>query len=105
MARKQPSYTDRDLLIAPFDSSIDIRTPFRASKGAAGFDIYSIEPIVVKVGKRAVVPTNITQRPPIGTFAHAMGRSGLFLNHGITTEGEDNTISYCYNNFNKTDYV
>ena len=62
------------------------RIPFRATPGSAGMDLYACidEPITLKSGDKAVIPTGIAIELPcaeLGAFIFA--RSGLAIKHGI----------------------
>lgn len=56
------------------------KTPMRASAGAAGYDLYSIEDMVIPAGKRTLVRTGIViEIPHSGLYARIAPRSGLSL--------------------------
>ena len=62
------------------------KIPFRATEGSAGMDLYACidEPITLKGGEKAVIPTGIAIALPsaeLGAFVFA--RSGLAIKHGI----------------------
>lgn len=62
------------------------KIPFRATEGSAGMDLYACidEPITLKGGEKAVIPTGIAIALPnaeLGAFIFA--RSGLAIKHGI----------------------
>ncbi len=62
------------------------KIPTRATVGSAGLDLYACidEPITLKKGETAVIPTGIAiglQDPHYAAFIHS--RSGLAIKHGI----------------------
>lgn len=61
------------------------RMPGYATEGSAGFDIsaYLDEPMVLKAGERALVPTGLYFEVPEGYEAQVRARSGLAIKHGI----------------------
>ncbi len=61
------------------------RVPDYATDGSAGFDIsaYLNEPMTLKAGARALVPTGLYFEVPEGYEAQVRARSGLAIKHGI----------------------
>ncbi len=61
------------------------RMPEYATDGSAGFDIsaYLTEPMTLKAGERALVPTGLYFEVPAGYEAQVRARSGLAIKHGI----------------------
>jgi len=59
------------------------RLPQQASAGAAGYDLYAAEDVLVPARGRALVPTAIALGLPQGVEAQVRPRSGLALHHGI----------------------
>ena len=59
--------------------------PVRATPGAAGYDLCSIDSYVVLPGRRVVVSTGITIQLPAGTYGRIAPRSGLAVKHGLDT--------------------
>ena len=61
------------------------RVPDYATDGSAGFDIsaYLDEPMTLKAGARALVPTGLYFDVPEGYEAQVRARSGLAIKHGI----------------------
>ncbi len=62
------------------------KIPTRATEGSAGFDLYACidEPISLKKGDTAIIPTGIAiglDDPHFAAFIHS--RSGLAIKHGI----------------------
>jgi len=59
--------------------------PTRATPGAVGYDLFSIDSYVVLPGRRVVVATGITIQLPPGTYGRIAPRSGLAVKHGLDT--------------------
>lgn len=62
------------------------KIPFRATEGSAGMDLYACieEPITLKKGEKAVIPTGIAiALPGPELVALLFARSGLAIKHGI----------------------
>ena len=57
--------------------------PTRASKHAAGVDLYSVENVQIDSGKRAAVKTGLSVAIPRGSYGRIAPRSGLALKDGI----------------------
>ena len=74
------------------------RTPEYATSGAAGFDIsaYLEEPLVLKAGERALIPTGLYFEVPEGYEAQVRARSGLAIKHGIGLVNGIGTIDADY---------
>jgi dUTP pyrophosphatase len=59
--------------------------PTRATPGAVGYDLFSIDSYVVLPGRRVVVATGISIQLPPGTYGQVCPRSGLAVKHGLDT--------------------
>jgi len=59
--------------------------PARATPGAAGYDLFSIDNYVVLPGRRVVVSTGISIKLPYGCYGRIAPRSGLAVKHGLDT--------------------
>ena len=62
------------------------KVPFRATSGSAGLDLCAAidEPIVLKSGATAVIPTGIAIALPSNEYgAFVFPRSGIAIKHGI----------------------
>ena len=57
--------------------------PTRATAGAAGYDLFSIDSYVVLPGRRVVVSTGIAVQLPPRTYGRIAPRSGLAVKHGL----------------------
>ncbi len=74
------------------------RLPEYQSKGAAGADLCAFvdEPVLLRPGKTALIPTGLFVEIPEGYEAQIRPRSGLALNHGITFLNSPGTIDSDY---------
>lgn len=74
------------------------KTPVYSSAQASGADIEAFlsEPLVIKAGQRAIVPTGVTLEIPEGYEAQIRPRSGLAIRHGITVLNSPGTIDADY---------
>ena len=63
--------------------SEDAHMPIKATRGAAGYDLYSSESKVIKGNGRTVISTGVNFHCPDGYFGQILSRSGLAVNHGI----------------------
>jgi dUTP pyrophosphatase len=57
--------------------------PTRASSNAAGLDLYSVEDVVLAIGKIVPVRTGLSVAIPQGSYGRIAPRSGLAVKHGI----------------------
>jgi dUTP pyrophosphatase len=57
--------------------------PKRGTTGSAGYDIVSVEDVIVSSGQRVAVPTGLKIMVPEGTYGRIAPRSGLALKHGL----------------------
>jgi len=57
--------------------------PSKASAEDAGFDLTSVESVVLEPGSRALVKTGLAVQIPMGHGGLVLPRSGLALRHGI----------------------
>ena len=76
----------------------DIELPRLMSEQAAGMDIRAAntEPIVLKPGGRAAVPTGLAMAVPAGAEIQVRPRSGLAIRHGVTVINSPGTIDADY---------
>jgi dUTP pyrophosphatase len=58
--------------------------PAYARPDDAGLDLYAAEPVTLKPGARALIPTGIALAIPAGFAGFVLPRSGLALRHGVT---------------------
>ena len=57
--------------------------PKRGSDGAAGYDLSSIESIILHPGTRKLISTGISVKLPSGVYGRVAPRSGLTVKYGI----------------------
>mmetsp|Transcript_23363 Transcript_23363/g.33516 ORF Transcript_23363/g.33516 Transcript_23363/m.33516 type:complete len:1554 (+) Transcript_23363:3270-7931(+) len=57
--------------------------PLRATTESAGYDLFSAVDITIQPGNRQLVATDLSIKPPVGTYGQIMPRSGLALQHFI----------------------
>ena len=76
----------------------DVPLPRKMSASASGFDLYAAvkEPVVIRPGERALVPTGFAIAMPDGLEAQIRPRSGLALKHGVTCLNSPGTIDSDY---------
>ena len=74
----------------------EAKLPFRANKGDAGLDLFSIEEKIIKPGEAELIRTGIQIELPEGTEAQVRPRSGLALKHSITVLNSPGTIDEGY---------
>lgn len=72
--------------------------PERMTGGSAGFDLRACldEPLVVRAGSVALVPTGLALAIPPGFEAQVRPRSGLAWKHGVTLANSPGTIDSDY---------
>jgi dUTP pyrophosphatase len=61
----------------------DATLPTRGSSGAVGYDLYSIDEVVVSPSQRALVGTGVAVILPMNVYGRVAPRSGLAVKHGI----------------------
>lgn len=76
----------------------DAHLPRYMSEGAAGLDLAAAldEPVLLKPGQRAAIPTGLLVAIPPGHEGQVRPRSGLALSHGITVANAPGTIDADY---------
>ena len=76
----------------------DIPLPEYATEGSAGMDIRAAikDPLIIKVGEVALVPTNLSVEIPNGFEIQVRPRSGLAAKHGIGILNSPGTIDSDY---------
>jgi dUTP pyrophosphatase len=74
--------------------------PFYQSASAAGIDLTAAvqagEPLTLKPGERALVPTGLVLQIPEGHEGQVRPRSGIALRHGVTVLNSPGTIDADY---------
>jgi len=61
----------------------DATLPTRGSSGAVGYDLYSVDEVVVSPSQRALVGTGVAVILPMNVYGRVAPRSGLAVKHGI----------------------
>jgi dUTP pyrophosphatase len=77
---------------------MDLDLPEYATAHAAGVDLMAAieEPITIRPGKRALIPTGIAVALPIGYEGQVRPRSGLAARNGVTVLNSPGTIDADY---------
>ncbi len=70
--------------------------PAYETNGAAGMDLRAAVDMMLKPGRRGLVPTGIAIALPAGYEAQVRPRSGLAVKHGITVLNSPGTIDSDY---------
>lgn len=80
------------------DHAIGLPLPEYETEGSAGCDLRAAltDPITLKPGKRALIPTGLKMALPEGFEAQIRPRSGLAYKHGITMLNTPGTIDSDY---------
>ncbi len=76
----------------------DLPLPAAASPGSSGVDLRAAlaEPLTLRPGERALVPTGLVVEIPAGWEGQVRPRSGLALKHGVTLANPPGTIDSDY---------
>jgi len=73
----------------------DAVIPVRATPVSAGFDLYSLENIIIPYGQGSVlVPTGIAVKLPPGTYGRIAMRSGLSLSRNLAVSAGVIDVDY-----------
>ena len=70
--------------------------PSYATPGSAGLDLRADEPVALRPGQRALIPTGVAIAVPPGYEAQVRPRSGLALRNGVTCLNSPGTIDSDY---------
>jgi dUTP pyrophosphatase len=88
------------IAIVPLPHFEGLALPAYETDGAAGMDlraaVLDAEPVTLKPGERAMVPTGLTMAIPLGYEVQIRPRSGLAAKHGITCLNTPGTIDADY---------
>lgn len=76
--------------------SEDAIIPAYQTKGAAGFDLHSIEDVTILAGQTLLVKTGLSMKIPEGYEMQIRPRSGLALKHGVTVWNSPGTVDSDY---------
>lgn len=63
--------------------NLEATLPTRASPGSVGYDLYSLNDIVIEPQSREIVSTGICASIPMGCYGRIAPRSGLSVKYGI----------------------
>ncbi len=87
-----------EVTIVRLPHGADLSLPAPATPNSAGVDLLAAveEPVVLKPGMRALIPTGIAIALPSGYEAQVRPRSGLALEHGVTVLNAPGTIDADY---------
>ena len=61
----------------------DAIVPTRGSGGAVGYDLYSVDEVVLSPSQRSLVGTGVAVVLPMNVYGRVAPRSGLTVKHGI----------------------
>ena len=86
------------ILVCRLPHAEGLPLPSYATAGAAGMDLIAAvqDPVTVRPGERALIPTGLTMALPPGYELQIRPRSGLALRHGITLPNAPGTIDEDY---------
>ena len=89
---------DLSIKIRRFPHAKDLPLPAYQTPEAAGLDLYAAveEPVTLRPGERALVPTGIALALPAGLEAQLRPRSGLALKYGLTLLNSPGTVDSDY---------
>ena len=63
--------------------TLDATLPTRASPGSVGYDLYSLNDLVIRPNSRDIVSTGVCATIPLGCYGRIAPRSGLTVKYGI----------------------
>jgi len=63
--------------------TLDATLPTRASPGSVGYDLYSLNDLVIQPNSRDIVSTGVCATIPLGCYGRIAPRSGLTVKYGI----------------------
>lgn len=72
------------------------QVPQYQTDGSAGFDLHSVDDVVLKPGQISLIKTGLHVALPAGTELQIRPRSGLALKHGITVLNSPGTVDSDY---------
>ena len=73
-------------------TSPDFKMPTKATSGSSGFDIYSIEDVLINPGEMKSISTGMRIQLPQAHEAQIRSRSGLAFKHCISVVNQPGTI-------------
>ena len=79
-------------------AKVESLLPRYMSEGASGMDVFAAldQPLVLRAGKRELIPCGFQLEIPPGLEAQIRPRSGLAMKHGITCLNAPGTIDWDY---------
>ena len=63
--------------------TLDATLPPRASPGSVGYDLYSLNDLIIQPNSRDIVSTGVCATIPLGCYGRIAPRSGLTVKYGI----------------------
>ncbi len=92
------SFKEIEIQIKIHPHAQDLPLPDYQTAGASGFDLFAAcsEPVLLKPGERALIPTGISLALPLGVEVQTRPRSGLAVRHGVTLLNTPGTIDSDY---------
>ena len=70
----------------------EAKLPTYGTEGSSGFDLYSVDELVLEPHKRALVDTGLAFEIPVGFEVQVRPRSGVAFKHGVTVLNTPGTI-------------
>ena len=74
---------NRREIIVKYRGTDGEKTLRRATDGAAGYDIYAKETVVIKPGERKLITTGLRMKMGKNIYAQVFPRSGMAIKHGV----------------------
>lgn len=74
----------------------EAKLPTYATDGSSGFDLYSVDELVLEPHKRALVNTGLVFEIPSGFEIQIRPRSGVAFKHGVTVLNTPGTVDSDY---------
>ena len=92
------SFKETEIQIKIHPHAQDLPLPDYQTAGSSGFDLLAAcqEPVSLKPGERALIPTGVSIALPPGLEAQPRPRSGLAVRHGVTLLNSPGTIDSDY---------
>ena len=83
--KQTPIYLNAtDVIIPVMRCHLDAKIPTQGLAESAGWDLYSIQDMIIPPGHCALISTSISLQTPLGHYGRIAPRSGLALKQGIT---------------------
>jgi dUTP pyrophosphatase len=94
MVKRNPNLVIKNVYF--IKSTEDAIVPTKASLGSIGYDLYSVDDLVIEPGKTALINTGLKIVVPKGYEVQIRSRSGLALNKSIFVLNSPATIDWDY---------